>query len=44
MYFQNRDIAVVFASSTSYKSVDFIEKSNNILLQAFNKLLKPRDK
>ena len=30
-YFQKRDIAVVFAPSTSHKSVGIIEKSNDIL-------------
>ena len=31
MYFQKKDIVVVFAAFTSYKSVGIIEKSNNIL-------------
>ena len=30
-YFQKKDIAVVFASSISHKSVGTIEKSNDIL-------------
>lgn len=30
-YFQEKDIAVVFALFTSYKSICIIEKSNNIL-------------
>lgn len=38
MYFQKKDIAVVFAHSTSHKSVSIIEKSNNILQQAFKKM------
>ena len=37
-YFQKKDIAVVFALSTSHKSVDIIEKLNDILQQAFKKM------
>ncbi len=40
-YFQKKDIAIVFASSASHKSVSLIEKSNNILQQAFKKMQKP---
>ena len=40
-YFQKKDIAVVFAPSASYKSVGLIEKSNNILQQAFKKIRQP---
>ena len=36
-YFQKKHIAVVFAPSTSHKSVGMIEKSNDILQQAFKK-------
>ena len=43
-YFQKRDIAVVFAPSTSYKSVCMIEKSNKILKQAFKKMREPGEK
>ena len=44
MYCQNKDIAVVFALSISHKLVDIIEKSNNILQQAFKKIHKLREK
>ncbi len=40
-YFQKKDIAIVFAPSTSHKSVDMIEKSNDILQQAFKKMREP---
>ena len=43
-YFWKKDIAVVFASSTSQKLVGLIEKSNNILQQAFKKICEPREK
>ena len=38
IYFQKKDIAVVFAPSTSHKSVGMIENLNNILQQAFKKM------
>ena len=38
MYFQKKDIAVIFAPSASHKSVGLIEKSNDILQQAFQKM------
>ena len=40
-YFQKKDIAVIFASSASHKSVSLIEKSNDILQQAFKKMREP---
>lgn len=43
IYFQKKDIAVVFAPSASHKSVGLIEKSNNILQHAFKKMKKPRE-
>ena len=36
-----KDIVVVFVLSMSHKSVSMIEKSNNILQLAFNKMYKP---
>ena len=41
IYFQKKDIAVVFAPSASHKSVGMIEKSNDILQQAFKKMREP---
>ncbi len=40
-YFQKKDIAVFFAPSASHKSVGLIEKSNDILQQAFKKMQEP---
>lgn len=40
-YFQMKDIAVVFTSSISHKSIGLIEKSNNILQQVFKKMREP---
>ena len=37
-YFQKKDIAIVFASFASHKSVVIIEKSSNILQQAFKNM------
>ena len=42
-HFQKKDIAVVFASSTSHKSVNMIEKLNNILQQALKKMCELRE-
>ena len=39
-YFRKKDIAVVFALSASHKLVGLIEKSNDILQQAFKKMRK----
>lgn len=41
IYFQKKDIAVVFALSAFHKSVNMIKKSNNILQQAFKKMREP---
>ena len=41
-YFHKKDIAVIFAFSSSHKSVGLIKKSNNILQQAFKKMKKPK--
>ena len=38
MFFQKKNIVIVFAPFTSHKSVSIIEKSNNILQQAFKKM------
>lgn len=38
MYFQKNDIAVIFTLFTSHKSVGLIEKWNNKLQQAFQKM------
>ena len=40
-YFQKKDIAVAFALFASHKSVDFIEKSNDILQPAFKRMQEP---
>ena len=37
-YLQRKDIAVIFAISTSHKSVGMIENLNNILQQGFKKM------
>lgn len=37
-YFQKKDIAVVFAFFVFHKSIGLIQKSNNILQQAFKKI------
>ena len=42
-YFQKKDIAVVFAPSASHKLVGIIQKSNDILQQAFKKMCKPEE-
>ena len=38
IYFQNKDLAVVFALLISHKLVGLTEKSNNILQQVFKKM------
>ena len=43
IYFQEKDIALDFIPSTFHKSVNMIEKSNNILQQAFKKIREPRE-
>ena len=43
LYFWKKDIAVVFVPSTSHKSDDLIEKSDNILQQAFKKIRETRE-
>lgn len=40
-YFQKKDIAIVFAPSAFYKSVNLIKKLNNILQQASKKIREP---
>ena len=42
-YFGKKNIAVVFASSLSHKSVGLIDKSNDILQQAFRKMRELRE-
>ena len=41
IYFRKKDIAVVFIPFASHKSVGLIEKSNDILQQAFKKMCEP---
>lgn len=41
MYFYKQAITVVLAVSTSHKSVDIIEKSNNISEQVFKNIREP---
>ena len=43
IYFQKKDIAVVFASFASHKSIGMIEKSYDILQQAFKKMRESRE-
>lgn len=44
MYFQKKNITVVFAFFISHKSVGIIKKLNNILQQVFKKMQEPKEK